>query len=85
MTCNDPPSYRLLGEEITIEEAEKWLLQSSPHDPAHKLTVRWLNRIGEGEPDRTRWQSHSGVLTEARERPLILLPNGDDCEKTSGE
>ena len=71
------PGSKLLGEEITAAEAEKWLLSSSPHDPAHKLTVRWLNRVGQGEPERTRWEHYPGLDLDVRERKLVLLPDGD--------
>ena len=71
------PAHNLLGEEQTKTEAEQWLAQSSPHDPAHKMAVRWLNQLGQGEPDRTRWTKLPGFPAKTQERAMIVLPSGD--------
>ena len=42
------PAKELLGEESSINAAKEWLNISSPHDPAHKMTKRWLERINQG-------------------------------------
>ena len=40
------------------------------------MTLRWLNRIGLGELERTRWETLEGMPYKAMEQKLILQPNG---------
>ena len=42
------PAKELLGKEVAQEAAEIWLASYSSHDPAHKMTKRWLDRLESG-------------------------------------
>lgn len=70
------PARNILGEEAVRKHAEEWLPLSSPHDPAHKMTQRWLMRLGQGTPTRTRWEQHNSLPTHLKGMQLSVRSDG---------
>ena len=71
------PAKDLLGEDIAIDVAKKWLKASSPHDPAHKMTKRWLDKQGQDGVLALTWDF--GVENPLGTKKPLLIPllNGD--------
>ena len=70
------PARELLGDTVSREFAENWLEQSSPHDPAHKMTRRWLSRVGENPSDRSKWSVSTGKPFLSKNSPIVCCPDG---------
>ena len=71
------PAKELLGDDIAEEAAKVWLSSSSPHDPAHKMTKRWLERLNSGGGDSLKWLQGTENPLGIRDSLLIPLQNGD--------
>ncbi|MEC7985114.1 MAG: hypothetical protein VX278_08115, partial [Myxococcota bacterium] len=71
------PAKDLLGEESAILAAKEWLQISSPHDPAHKMTKRWMERINQGELRKISWRELPACPVQNHQPLLIPLNNGD--------
>ncbi|MGC6507782.1 MAG: kelch repeat-containing protein [Myxococcota bacterium] len=70
------PALRIMGEEKVRAQAEAWLPASSPHDPANKMTQRWLMRLGQGVPSRTRWEEHAPFPTPLKDVSYAVRSDG---------
>lgn len=71
------PAKDLLGEDVAIDVAKKWLKASSPHDPAHKMTKRWLDKQGQEGALALTWDFGQENPLQAKNSLLIPLLNGD--------
>ena len=71
------PAKNLLGEDIAIDVAKKWLKASSPHDPAHKMTKRWLDKQGQEGVLALTWGFGEENPIQTKNPLLIPLLNGD--------
>jgi hypothetical protein len=71
------PAKELLGEEVATEAAKSWLEASSPHDPAHKMAKRWLDKQGQDGMFTLSWKFGSENPLKTTEALLIPMQNGD--------
>jgi hypothetical protein len=71
------PAKELLGEETATEAAKRWLEASSPHDPAHKMAKRWLDKQGQDGLLALSWKFGSENPLGTKNALLIPMQNGD--------
>ena len=71
------PAKELLGIDIARQAAEMWLISSSPHDPAHKMAKRWLDRQGQDGVGGLRWTFENNNPLQTNNSLLIPLQNGN--------
>ena len=71
------PAKELLGEEIALDAAKNWLESSSPHDPAHKMAKRWIDKQAQDGIATLTWRFGSNNPLGTLHPLLIPLQNGD--------
>jgi hypothetical protein len=71
------PAKKLLGEDTTITLANKWLANSSLHDPAHKKTKRWLLHIEHSSLGSVVWEGCDGKPSATTASIVLNCPNGN--------